>query len=103
MVSKRALALEAVNMLSEYLDSRIGGKTPKEKDAINAIKDYILMADQPRTRGEWIDVPKYKGFYVCSKCLERLDGNFERFEHWNMTKENFCSVCGSDNRKEPAP
>lgn len=51
-----------------------------------------------RPRGEWIEVPKYKGYYVCSKCLERLDGNFERFEHWEMRKENFCRVCGSDNR-----
>ena len=47
MISKRALALEAVNMLSEYLDNRIGGKTQKEKDAINAITDYLFMADQP--------------------------------------------------------
>lgn len=52
-----------------------------------------------RPHGEWIDVPKYKGFYVCSKCLERLDGDFERFDHWEMKKENFCPVCGSDNRK----
>lgn len=52
-----------------------------------------------RPQGEWVEVPKYKGFYVCSKCLERLDGDFERFEHWEMKKDNFCSVCGSDNRK----
>ncbi|MBQ1297708.1 MAG: hypothetical protein IIY21_26960 [Clostridiales bacterium] len=53
-----------------------------------------------RPHGEWIDVPKYKGFYVCSKCLERLGGDFERFDNWEMKKENFCSVCGSDNRKK---
>lgn len=52
-----------------------------------------------RPRGKWVDVPKYKGFYVCSKCLERLNGDFERFDHWEMKKDNFCSVCGSDNRK----
>lgn len=51
-----------------------------------------------RPHGEWIEVPKYKGYYVCSNCLKRLDGNFERFEHWEMKKENFCPVCGSDNR-----
>lgn len=55
--------------------------------------------EEKRPRGTWIDVPKYKGFYVCSKCLERLDGDFERFDHWEMKKENFCPVCGSDNRK----
>ena len=55
MVSKRTLALEAINMLSEYLDNRIGGKTQKEKDAINAITDYILMADQP---GKWVPISK---------------------------------------------
>ena len=54
---------------------------------------------EERPHGEWIEVPKYKGFYVCSKCLERMEGNFWRFDHWEMKKENFCSVCGSDNRK----
>lgn len=54
---------------------------------------------EERAHGEWVDVPKYKGFYVCSKCLERLDGDFGRFDHWEMKKENFCPVCGSDNRK----
>ena len=53
--------------------------------------------------GEWVEVPNYKGFYVCSKCLERLDGDFERFNGWNMKKDNFCSVCGSDNRKMGDP
>lgn len=52
-----------------------------------------------RTHGTWVDVPKYPGFYVCSNCLKKLDGDFERFDHWEMKKENFCSVCGSDNRK----
>lgn len=51
-----------------------------------------------RPHGEWVDVPKYKGFYVCSNCLKKLDGDFERFDHWEMKKENFCPVCGSDNR-----
>ena len=45
--------------------------------------------------GKWVDVPKYKGFYVCSKCLERLEGDFGRFDHWEMKKDNFCSVCGA--------
>ena len=53
-----------------------------------------------RPHGTWVDVPKYKGFYVCSKCLERFNGDFERFDHWEMKKDNFCSVCGSDNRNE---
>ena len=65
MVSKKTLALEAINMLSEYLDNRIGGKTPKEKDAIIAITDYILMADQP---GKWMPIskaqPEVKGEYL---------------------------------------
>ena len=56
--------------------------------------------EQARPRGEWIEVPKYKGYYVCSECLKRLDGDFERFEHWEMRKDNFCNVCGSDNRKK---
>lgn len=55
--------------------------------------------EEPRPHGTWVDVPKYPGYYVCSKCLERLDGDFERFDHWEMKKENFCPVCGSDNRK----
>ena len=54
--------------------------------------------EEKRLRGEWIEVPKYKGYFVCSNCLKRLDGNFERFEHWEMKRENFCPVCGSDNR-----
>lgn len=52
-----------------------------------------------RPHGTWVDVPKYKGFYVCSKCLKRVNGDFERFDRWEMKKDNFCSVCGSDNRK----
>ena len=54
---------------------------------------------EPRPHGTWVDVPKYKGFYVCSNCLKKLDGDFERFDHWEMKRDNFCSVCGSDNRK----
>ena len=54
---------------------------------------------EKRPHGEWIEVPKYKGFYACSKCLERLGGDFWAFDHWEMRKENFCPVCGSDNRK----
>lgn len=60
---------------------------------------FKLVFEDEKPHGTWVDVPKYKGFYVCSKCLERLDGDFERFDHWEMKKDNFCSVCGSDNRK----
>ena len=60
--------------------------------------DVIEKALADRPHGEWIEVPKYNGYFVCSNCLKRLDGNFERFEHWEMKKENFCPVCGSDNR-----
>lgn len=71
MVSKRTLALETVNMLSEYLDNRIGGKTQKEKDAINAITDYILFDNQP---GKWVPIskaqPEDKGEYLTTT----LDG-----------------------------
>lgn len=63
------------------------------------LKELKRLREAQRPHGEWIEVPKYKGFYVCSKCLERLDGDFERFDHWKMKKDNFCSVCGSDNRK----
>lgn len=63
-------------------------------------KDFVEhVLEVARPHGEWVDVPKYNGFYVCSKCLERLDGDFERFDHWEMKKENFCPVCGSDNRE----
>lgn len=65
-----------------------------EKYCCDVCKHY----EEQRPHGTWVDVPKYKGFYVCSKCLERLDGDFERFDHWEMKKDNFCSVCGSDNR-----
>ena len=101
MVNKRTLALEAVNMLSEYLDNRIGGKTQKEKDAINAITYYILMADQPRPRGEWID--ENKDALKCSACgkwvYKPFIGGFptERTQHYNP---NYCAFCGADMRKE---
>lgn len=70
MISKKALALEAVNMLSEYLDNRIGGKTQKEKDAINAITAYILMDEQP---GKWVPVskelPEERGEYLTTNMF----------------------------------
>lgn len=68
-------------------------------DDVVYVEDINNAPTVERPHGTWVDVPKYKGFYVCSKCLERLDGDFERFDHWEMKKDNFCSVCGSDNRK----
>ena len=73
--------------------------------SLEAVEEFMCSGQMEdieipeRPHGTWVDVPKYKGFYVCSKCLERLDGDFDRFDHWEMKKENFCSVCGSDNRK----
>lgn len=89
MVSKRTLALEAVNMLSEYLDNRIGGKTQKEKDAINAITDYILLGDQPRPRGKWIFKHNSADIW-CSNCDENFDEIPQKFL--------FCPNCGADMR-----
>lgn len=63
-------------------------------------EEALEVLKEERPRGEWIEVPKYKGYYVCSECLKMLDGDFERFEHWEMRKDNFCNVCGSDNRKK---
>lgn len=72
---------------------------PKEEE-FKSLEDILRQYKfEPRLHGTWVDVPKYKGFYVCSKCLERLNGDFTRFDHWEMKKDNFCSVCGSDNRK----
>lgn len=68
-------------------------------DNVVYVEDINKAPTVERPHGTWVDVPKYKGFYVCSKCLERLDGDFERFDHWEMKKDNFCSVCGSYNRK----
>ena len=65
-------------------------------------EEYCSDFEPERPHGEWVEVPKYNGFYVCSKCLERLGGDFERFDHWEMKKENFCGVCGSDNRLSPS-
>lgn len=61
--------------------------------------EEVGLFEPKRPHGEWVEVPKYKGFYACSKCLERLGGDFWAFDHWEMRKENFCPVCGSDNRK----
>ena len=69
-------------------------------DTLNDDNKKCDYFEQKQPRGEWIEVPKYKGYYVCSECLKRLDGDFERFEHWEMRKDNFCPVCGSDNRKK---
>ena len=67
------------------------------REDVSRIIDSMPTVEE-RPHGEWIEVPKYNGYFVCSNCLKRLDGNFERFEHWEMKKENFCPVCGSDNR-----
>lgn len=76
------------------------GKPTIDFESGKKVLDWIEKAPTvERPHGTWVDVPKYKGFYVCSKCLERLNGDFERFDHWEMKKDNFCSVCGSDNRK----
>lgn len=78
-------------------------KKPYTQDKKNlqiSIDMAIEALKEQHKRGDWVEVPKYKGFYVCSNCLKRLDGNFESFEHWEMKKDNFCSVCGSDNRKK---
>ena len=66
-------------------------KCAKEHRQLAEWLKELKMLRSERPHGTWVDVPKYNGFYVCSKCLERLDGDFERFDHWEMKKDNFCS------------
>ena len=88
---------EAIDMAIEALKET--ERNPTITSWYDFDRGYEKGKASTRPHGEWVDVPKYKGFYVCSKCLERLGGDFERFDHWEMNKENFCPVCGSDNRK----
>lgn len=94
---------EAISLLQRGLSGEIydekGFLTALGYEALEAIDSNNCPTLVQKQAGEWVEVPKYKGYYVCSKCLERLGGDFERFDHWEMNKENFCPVCGSDNRK----
>lgn len=61
-----------------------------DKTSFPTITIPVAELDTTEDFGEWVEVPKYKGFYVCSKCLERLDGDFGRFDHWEMKKKIFA-------------
>ena len=102
MNPEEAIPLLQRGLVGEIYDEK-GYLTALGYEALDAIDSSKCPALVQRQHGKWIDVPKYKGFYVCSNCLKKLDGDFERFDHWEMKRDNFCSVCGSDNRKMRDP